>query len=178
MRLRHLASLLVGVAVPTLTFSCGSSQTGENVDGTGGNAEPESECGSDLEVTAVAGTGIGAVFTAFQEGDPLAPYFGSQAGMEVDVSVLLTGYERGNLDSIEVSLDVDGSPIGFDAFSPRDLYCEDDTATIETPILIDVTDHPTVTSVAQLNGREAEIVVTVISNGSQENSSVTVILEI
>ncbi len=175
--LRFLRRLAYGALV-WLSFGCGPAPDDEEPDGTGGQDGEESECGSDLAIMVAAGTGTGDLFVPLEDGDTLVPYFGSQAGMEVDVSVLLTGLARRDVKSIEVSLNVDGDPIGFDEFSPRDLDCSGGSATIETPVLIDVTDHPTVTSVAQLSGREAQIAVKVSTEDGERTSSVLVVLEI
>jgi hypothetical protein len=139
----------------------------------------ESSCGADQEESVVAGQGLGAVFSPFEQGDVIVPYFGSQIGMEVDISVLLTGFEPKRIDSIEVNLNVEGAPIGHDSFSPLDLDCDgNESATIETPVLIDVTGHPSIKSVAQLQGREAEIEVLVDGPNGVAETRVNVIIEL
>lgn len=157
---------------------CGATEEGMPEGGTGG-APGEALCASDQEITIVPGKGVGALFMPYQEGDAIVPYFGSQIGMEVALSVRLTGFRPTDIDSIEVHLNVDGAPIGFDSFSPSELSCDgNEPGTIETPVLIDVTGHPTVRSVAQLSGRDAEIEVQIEGEGGPFEARLPVVIEL
>lgn len=180
--MRALLSTLARLSVGSALFVCGCGGTDEGSpeEGAGGSAEPdEPSCGADLDVTILAGKGVGDQFVPFENGDMVMPYFGSQIGMEVEISVLLTGFDPAEIDSIEVLLNVESAPIGLDSFSPADISCDSgESATIETPVLIDVTEHPTVASVAQLNGRDAEIEVRVHGPEGIQDAHVGVVIEL
>lgn len=179
--MRARLSVLKTLALVGLCAAGACRETNEATpEGTGGSMDPgKPRCASDQEITIVAGQGVGDDFMPFEGGDAIVPYFGSQIGMEVEISISLTGFDPSDIDALEVLLNVDGAPIGQDDFPASDVYCDgNESATIETPVLIDVTDHPTVTSVAQLNGRDAEIEVRIEGPDGPLEERVQVVIEL
>lgn len=105
-------------------------------------------------------------FEPYQEGQTVELIYGSQAGMGLGAMVQVTNLDLAEADEIEVVLVVDESPIGRFSQEAPHLECMEGASHLDTMVMIDVTDHPTVTSVAQLDGRSALLDYRAISDGS------------
>jgi hypothetical protein len=134
-------------------------------------------CGPEVEAGLILGQGTGSDFVPLQAGDDLPLEFGSQAGMEAPLSVRGIGIDPSLVGSILVELLVEGDPIGDVDETGEDLECDEDGVQVDTPLLIDVTQHPTVVSVAQLASRDAVVTATFESDGSVLEASVAVVLQ-
>lgn len=135
--------------------------------GSGGAVTPGDDCARDGEAALVLGQGAGRSYVPLEAGDRVDLEFGSQAGMEAPLSVRTVGLDPDSVGAIEVELLVDGAPIGRVDEEGEEISCEREWGQIDVPLLVDVVGHPTVVSVAQLNGREAQFVATFEREGDE-----------
>lgn len=143
---------------------CNGTAPAADADGSGGAIIVEG-CLPEETPTLVIGKGDGEEFVPLNEGDPLEFEFGSQAGMEAPTGARTVGVLPSDVDRMLLELLVDGSPIGEVTDFGAGLLCDGEGAQVDAPVLIDVSDHPTVVSVAQLADREAQVTVTLWSDG-------------
>lgn len=84
--------------------------------------------------------------------------FGSQLGMGLGLSLRFEAFSEEELERVSVGLILEGEPLGLQVHEPPVLSCETDGALyLDAMVMIDVGDHPSVTSVAQLDGATATV---------------------
>jgi hypothetical protein len=83
--------------------------------------------------------------------------------MGLAVALELNDLDLAEVERIEVDLVVDEAPLGFFGRDQPDLSCQDGFSYFEAMVMIDVIDHPTVASVAQLDERPAVVELRVFS---------------
>lgn len=165
MRRHPVLQVLAFFAFVPALCGCDGSGPGTDGHGSGGAVIADEECLPEEEPLLVIGKGAGEDFEPLSDGDPLEFEFGSQAGMEAPTGARTLGILPDEIDSVLLELLVDGSPIGEVTDTGSGLVCDGEGAQLDAPVLIDVTDHPTVASVAQLANREAQVTVTLWSAG-------------
>lgn len=149
---------LVGLLALLLAAGCSDGEViPEGTGGSGGHTsgQPcfETE-GADFTATLGEANAL-EEFEPFDEGQVVELIFGSQAGMGLGTMLELENLDLASVRDIEVTLLVDGSPLGTFSQDEPTLSCSDGRSLVDAMVMIDVVGHPTVTSVAQLDGRSA-----------------------
>lgn len=154
-------------AILTVGLWLGGCDTGarpEEQNGPVRHTEPL-PCGApeDFPPQGTAGQRVDDAFQPYATGDPVQLQYGSQAGMGLAVVVELNDLDLTEVDRIEVDLLVDDEPLGtFGEDQPR-LTCQDGFSYFEAMVMLDVVQHPTVASAAQLDQRPAVVELRVFS---------------
>lgn len=149
---------LVGILASLVTTGCSDGEViPEGVGGSGGHTHDQlcfEREGAAL--TATLGEEVPPDgFEPFEQGQVVQLIFGSQAGMGLGAALELSNVDLSSVQRIEVILLVDDSPLGEFSQNEPTLSCSDGRSLVDAMVMIDVTGHPTVTSVAQLDGRPA-----------------------
>jgi hypothetical protein len=158
------ATLACGLAFLNLT-SCNGTLASDDDGGQGGlggdsgGEPPVGPCGVTEGPGLELGEGSGPAFESFHDGDELRLQFSSQSGMEVAFSIRGSSVALAEVVSVEAALMVGEFPVGVASTSGESCRCADDFVSLDTAILIDVSLHPDVRSVAQLVTLDAELVV-------------------
>lgn len=157
---RAQSSKMVQAATWVLLFSmfgCGDPVGKEDPE----SAEPlpSSVCDESSSSFLKLGNELNAEFVEFQEGDELELEFASQSGMEGSLSLRSSGFKQTEIQRITCQIIFDGAPLGETTTNGGRLTCDEDSRhlTLHTSIPIEVGDHPTVSSVAQVDGKSAEL---------------------
>lgn len=139
-----------------------------------GDADPEPGLGG---AAGGGGGGLGGAplgdtpedpFRALSAGEDVWLRWGSQVGMGLGLTLRLAGLSDLAVSRVEVELLVDGAPLGLDVHEPPAFSCVLSHLSLEAMVMVDVGPHPTVTSVAQLDEREAEVRYRVINAAGGE----------
>ncbi len=139
------------------TFGC--SDPGEDEDPEPPEPFPSSVCDESSSFFLQLGNEHNSEFVEFQKGDELELEFASQSGMEGSLSLRSSGVKQTEIQRITCQIIFDGAPLGETTTNGGRLSCDEDSGllTLHTSIPIEVGDHPTVSSVAQVDGKSAEL---------------------
>ncbi len=173
------------LAVAFLILACGDAEapgspngtagtgTGGGATGGSGGTIPETgPCAPVGDPEVEIGVDSDGSYVQLEPGDAIEPFFGSQAGMQVDLLLHTTGLGAGTDSTIELDFQilVDDAPIAIYQSEDVVISCAEDGSggRVVAKARIDVSDHPTVTSVAVLDGRQAVVDITLRDGDRRE----------
>lgn len=119
-----------------------------------GSLRQDGATGEREDATAL-GMGWGHDFDPIESNQSVKLQYGSQAGMGLPVVLRLAEADVAELTRVEMRLIIDQAPIGSLLIEFPDVICSGEQGFVDAMLMVDVIGHPTIASVAQLDGRAA-----------------------